>query len=622
MCGIAGFLDLNSRERDARGVLSAMLTSLVHRGPDGQGMLVRGSLAMGARRLSIVDVQGSDQPLLNEDKTLALVGNGEIFNYVELRQELKSRGHVFSTEGDLEVILHLFEESGPDFVKRVNGQFSIALYDFQKNELHLFRDHFGITPLFYTANAHGIVFASEIKAILCHPGVTRAVDLSGLDQVICFPGLVSPRTMFKGIHSLRPGHRLQVCGASVTEREFWDLDYPLADSHHQNSDEGELAREFLSVFDRAVELRMRADRPVGVYLSGGLDSSFVAASMRANQPSAKIHAFSIVFPESRSIDERRFQREMVQLLGLEHVEVPFRDADIGGLLSDMVWHAECPVKESYNTCSMALAKAARGLDVPVVLGGEGADELLAGYPGYRFDSVALRAGKMETLGAEEARARGILWGDPFVRYERMYHTFGQWRRSFFSRAVLEEFEQVDVLREPPLRVDRLQGRHPINQRSYIDCKLRMTDHLLGDHGDRMAMAKSVEARFPFLDPAVFEFVRTLPPNYKVNGLDEKVLLKRAAEGRVPRSILRREKFGFRSPGSPVLLKNSPAMVDELLDSGRLRAQGYLNVEMIEELKNKHRSSGAQFNPHAEDDLLLIALTFGLFLELFKMPTLS
>jgi asparagine synthase (glutamine-hydrolysing) len=619
MCGIAGFLDTSGRKRAEQDILSAMLKTLLHRGPDDEGFWVEGACAMGTRRLSILDKDGSNQPLFNEERDLVLVGNGEIFNYIELQQELVGRGHRLSTRGDLETILHLYEDHGPGFVHHVEGQFSVAIYDRKQNKLSLFRDRFGITPLFYAEFDGNLIFASEIKAILRHPACTRRVDLMGLDQIVCFPGLISPRTMFAGINSLRPGHWLEVQGSKLTEHEYWDLEFPAKEFCYNDIEVDEEAEEFLRRFDHAVAVRMRSDRPVGVYLSGGLDSSLVASAMRANQPSGRMMSFSIVFPESRAIDERRFQRLMVQKLDLDHVEVPFLDAQISENLSRMVWHAECPVKETYNTCSMALAKAASGSSVPVVLGGEGADELFGGYPGYRFDSISGLSSQV--LDPTESLARERIWGDSSVRYERAYHEFGLWRRRLFSDRILSEFEFVDSLSNPPIRVDRLTGRHPIHQRSYIDCKVRMADHLLGDHGDRMAMAYSVEGRYPFLDRRVVEFVRYLAPDKKVRGLDEKILLKEAAKGRVPDQIVRREKFGFRSPGSAALMKMPNSQFADLLDPAKVERQGYLNPRLINELAVKAREPGGRVNPHAEDDLLLIALTFGMFLDLFKIPDL-
>jgi asparagine synthase (glutamine-hydrolysing) len=620
MCGIAGFMDLGGRRNADLPILQSMLDSLKHRGPDGQGSIVRGSLAMGTRRLSIVDIHGSHQPLHSANNDIVLIGNGEIFNYVELRKDLVQRGHKFRTDGDLEVVLHLYEEMGSDFVKYVNGQFSIVVYENSRNQLTLFRDHFGVTPLFYAVFEGTFIFASEVKGILCHPLARREVDLAGLDQIVCFPGLVSPRTMFAGVRALRPGHWLRVNQKIIEEQEYWDLDYPTLNSSGPVTADREPTADFLELFDNSVRLRMRADRPVGVYLSGGLDSSLVAASMRRHRPSKRIVAFSVVFPEFRAIDERRFQQMMVKRLGLEHIEVPFTQSDIATHLEEMVWHAECPVKETYNICSLALARTAKSMEIPVVLGGEGADELFAGYPGYRFDSLGSSYQSQE-LGTHEADARSRLWGNKSVRYERMYHQFGEWRRQFYSDAVLAEFEPVDGLARPPVNTTRLAGRHPIHQRSYLDCKLRLADHLLGDHGDRMAMANSVEGRYPFLDRQVVDFVRVLSPNLKVQGLDEKILLKAAAAGRVPDAIVRREKFGFRAPGSPALLKLRLPFIDDWLNPSTLRRQGYLNVNTIEKLSTKYQLNTSHLNPHTDDDLLLIALTFSIFLGLFGMPDL-
>ncbi|MCP1462305.1 asparagine synthase (glutamine-hydrolyzing) [Pseudomonas sp. S3E17] len=596
-----------------------MLDKIWHRGPDGTGTYINGPVAMGMRRLSIIDAQGSAQPLFNESGDIILVGNGEIFNYRELRQQLQARGHCFKTEGDLEVVVHLYEEMGTSFVHQLNGQFSLALFDKRTQALHIVRDHFGITPVHYGVFDGVLVFASEIKAMLCHPAVPRRVDLAGLDQILCFPGLTSPRSMFKGISALPPGHCLSVTNQKVTATRYWDLNYP-ADGVAENvMTEDEAVEEFSYRFKNAVALRLRADTPVGVYLSGGLDSSIVAAVMRELQPDRSIPSFSITFPDSTLIDERKYQRLVAQTLKFDHHEIAFSREQIASRLRDSVWHSECPIKETYNTCTMALAEAARASGVPVVLGGEGADELLGGYPGYRFDQFA--ASNPSMASPEEQVANQRLWGAPDIRYERQYGQFSQWRRNLFSADALHELGEQGCLGAPILDIEQLKGRHRLHQRSYIDVKARLGDHLLGDHGDRMNMAYSIEGRYPFLDRSLCDFLIKVPPSLKLRGLEEKYLLKQAAKGLVPERILNREKFGFRAPGSPYLLSLNEPWIEELLAPETLKRQGYLNVEWITRMIDDSRKTGRTLNPHIEDDAVLLALTFGIFLDLFDMPNL-
>ncbi|WP_277398105.1 asparagine synthase (glutamine-hydrolyzing) [Pseudomonas sp. MPFS] len=620
MCGIAGFMDLSGQGSADPKVLEAMLQTLVHRGPDAQGMLVEKGWAIGMRRLSIIDPTGSEQPLYNEDRSLALVGNGEIYNYVELREQLRARGHVFRSNGDMEVILHLYEEYGADLTDHLNGQFSLALLDRRSGRLWLFRDQMGITPLHYAVFGNTLVFASEIKAILQHPAAYRAIDPIGLDQVLCFPGLVSPRTMFKGVCSLPAGHRLLVEGGQITQDVFWDMDYPVQGAQLQVADEREVIEQFLGVFDAAVARRLRADVPVGLYLSGGLDSSFVAASVKAVAPDYPLTTFSVVFPENRAINERVYQLLMARQLGSRHIEIAFEQERIAKVLPDMVWHSECPVTETYNTCTMAMAAAARAHGVPVVLGGEGADELLAGYPGYRFDAFSRQRGS-EALSQEEAFAREQLWGNANVRYERHYGDYRAFRRRFLSADVEHLLLAEDSLSRPVIDVAKVQGRHPVDQRSYLDLKLRLADHLLGDHGDRMNMVSSIEGRFPFLDPEVVEFLRRVPPHLKLNGMDEKYLLKQAAIARVPKAIIQREKFGFRAPGSSFLLAQNREWIHDMLAPERVAREGFFDAKAISAELRRQENSSAGANPHADDDILLFALSFSILLEKFSIKGL-
>lgn len=620
MCGITGIVDLRGEGRVEREVLERMTATLVHRGPDSDGFFVEGSVGLGFRRLSIIDLVGGDQPMFTEDGSVVTVCNGEIFNYVGLRASLRARGHAFRTDCDVEVVGHLYEEHGEGFLEQLNGQFAFAVYDRRRRRLLLARDHFGVNPLYYTLTPGGLlIFASEVKAILEHPAARREVDLAGLDQVVSFPGLVSPQTMFKDILSLGGGHFLTAADGDVRVGEYWDLDYPEVSAVGEERAEEFYVERLGELFTRSVEARLQADVPVGFYLSGGLDSSMIAGAI--GRAGGRRHSFSISFTD-RAISEDKYQRLVAERAGSVHHESLFGWAEIERRLSDMIYHCECPVKETYNTCSMALSEAARAAGVPVVLTGEGADELFAGYVGYRFDGFGLRGGAqaygLEAALEEELRER--LWGDRNLFYEHDLYALREVKEALYSEAALDA--GADALARPLVNRERLRNRHPVHQRSYLDFKLRLSDHLISDHGDRMALANSVEARYPFLDIDLVEFSRLIPPQLKLKGYTEKYVLRRAAEGLVPPEILAREKYGFHAPGSPFLLRQNIEWINDLLSHERIKRQGYFNPDTVERLKRQYLREGFQLNLPFESDLLTIVLTFGIFLERFGLPDLN
>jgi asparagine synthase (glutamine-hydrolysing) len=622
MCGFTGFADTRRERQANQAVLSRMTSSLVHRGPDSDGYLLEETIGLGFRRLSIIDLEGGDQPLYNEDKTVALLCNGEIYNYRELRKELTQKGHSFRSDCDVEVLLHLYEEEGTGFLNRLNGQFAFVIYDRKKQLLFLARDHFGINPLFYTLADGVFIFGSEIKAILEHPLVEREVDLTGLDQILSFPGLVSPRTMFKNIKSLKSGHYLTVADGNLKVSEYWDLDYPLKGETGDDRPESFYVSELKELFAQSVGYRLQADVPVGFYLSGGLDSSLIGAMINKLSPSVRRHSFSIGFTE-REINESKYQQMMARHIDSIHHEIIFGWTEISERLADMIYHCECPVKESYNTCSMALSEAAKRNGVPVILTGEGADELFAGYVGYRFDQSGVRDSKkydLETLFEDEIREK--LWGDKNLFYETDQHAFREVKTALYSAGAGDLYDDFDCLNFELVNKEKLHGRDFIHQRSYLDFKLRLSDHLISDHGDRMALANSIEARYPFLDIGLIDFSRRIPPHLKLNQFTEKYILKKVAEDLLPQSIIKREKFGFHAPGSPYLLRQKLDWVDDLLSYERIKRQGFFNPDAVESLKRIYSREGFKLNLPFESDLLMIVLTFGIFLDTFKMPSLN
>ena len=618
MCGITGVFNFSGGPPVERDVIERMADALAHRGPDDSGFYVEDRLGFGFKRLSIIDLTSGNQPIYNEDRSIVMICNGEIFNYKELRHELESKGHRFYTHSDVEVLAHLYEEHGTDFLNKLNGQFAFAIFDRKTNTLLLARDHVGIAPLFYTVIDNTFIFASEIKAILKHPLVRREVDLTALDQIFSFPGLVSPRTMFKNIHSLKPGHSILIRDGRIEVNEYWDLNYPLASEIDTGKPESYYIEKLDELFSRSVQYRLQADVPVGFYLSGGMDSSLTASVIRKLH-SEKRHSFSIGFQQA-DIDERKYQELMADAVGSIHHNVIFDWPDISNRLRQVIYHAETPLKESYNTCSLTLSELVRENGIKVVLTGEGADELFAGYVGYRFD---MQRGEFdddlyspEMMMEKEIREK--LWGDPEFFYERNQYELRETKQAIYSKGVNERFREFDSVNQDLVDRAKLAGRHPMHKRSYIDFKLRIADHLLADHGDRVAYANSIEARYPFLDVEFIEFVKTIPPSLMINGPVEKYILKRLSERYLPEQIIHREKFAFVAPGSPYLIRENIEWINDLLSYESIKKQGYFNPDTIERLKKMYQADNFNVNQTFENDLLMIVLTFGVFLEVFEM----
>lgn len=621
MCGICGMLDTRNEHRTDEAVIRRMMERLSHRGPDACEYYVKDNLALGFTRLSIIDLAGGMQPISNEDDSIILICNGEVFNFVELRKDLKLRGHKFKTNCDVEVIIHLYEEKGVEFLNDLNGQFALALYDFKRNRLICARDYAGIVPLFYTVVNGVFIFASEIKAILEHPGVKREVDLVGLDQILTFPGLISPRTLFKNISSLQSGHYLSIDFNNIENHEYWDLIYPKAGEIEYKQNESYYIEKLDDLITNAVKLRLRADVPIGFYISGGLDSSIIASKIKQLSCEGERHSFSIDFTD-RSVSESKFQRIMAGYVESNHHEILFNFSDISNRLSKVIYHSECALKETYNTASMALSQSVRSQGMKVVLTGEGADELFGGYVGYRFDKLRRQQAQAikELLPENEISKR--IWGDEAFIYEKNHHSFQQTKRGLYSPGIAEKYEEIDCLNHHVIHTERVKDLDVFHRRSYVDFKLRMCDHLLSDHGDRMAYANSVEARYPFLDKDLIEFSRQIPTDLKLNNFCEKYILKKVAENLIPKEIINRPKFAFVAPGSPKLLTQNIEYMNDLLSYDRIRKQGYFNADTVERLKKQYTEPGFKLNVPYDSDLLITVITFGMFLEQFKMPDLA
>lgn len=616
MCGIAGFFYRDKTRPPDPAIIEKMTAQLCHRGPDDEAFYIQPGIALGFRRLSIIDLAGGRQPLVADDGMSATACNGEIYNWRELRAELEKRGAVFHSNCDTETVLHAYREYGAGFVEKLNGQFAYAVYDRREHALILGRDQAGIAPMFYALHDDAVIFASEIKAILAYPGISREVDITALDQLLTFPGIVSPRTMFKHVSSVRPGHYNVFTGSDVRDVEYWDLVYPEQDAG--GLDETAAATRLEQALLQAVEYRLQADVPVGFYLSGGLDSSLVGAMIHSLAPEIRRHSFSIGFTNTE-IDERRFQRIMTQQTGSLHHEVEFDPLDVERMMPHVVRLTECPLKETYDVCSLILSGLVKQHGLKVVQTGEGADELFAGYIGYRLDGNRTASALDGVEAMLEADIRARLWGDSSFIYERDFIPLREIKEALYHPELAEALPQFECINEPLLDPARIKGRHPSHKRSYIDFKLRLADHLLSDHGDRMAYGNSIEARYPFLDTGVIDAARAIPPELLVHNGSEKYILRRVADKYLPVDIMRREKFSFVAPASPQLMQHNIDWVNATLDSDAIRKQGFFNHETVERLKTMYASDGFSLNQTFDNDLLMIVMTFGLFLQEFNIP---
>lgn len=611
MCGICGVFHLDgSREKTEEKILGKMLESIRHRGPDGSNTLILEQAALGFNRLGFIDLEGGMQPLQNEDRTISMICNGEIFNYRELRDELVSRGHVFRTKTDVEVILHLYEELGTDFPGRLNGQFAIALYDERKNRMVLVRDQIGICPLFYTRVQGKLVFASEIKAILEYPGVERKLNMKAVDQLMNFPGIVSPVTFFQGIHSLEGGHMLLLSpGDEIRNIEYWDLCYSPEEEDKGEAYYVERLREMLK---ESISRRLVADVPIGFYISGGLDSSVVACYIGKYLLNS-YYSFSAEIG-SGDLDESRFQKIIKDYVESTHYSTKVAEKEIWENLPEVIYHAEAAVKESYDVAAYLLSGLVRRSPAKAVLTGQGSDEFFCGYVGYMLDLFRnMQKGKMSLA---ECESNELLWGDPYFRYERIHPEIREIHRKVYSENVRGEIENFSAWAESPINVNRVKGLSSQKRRSYIDYKLRLSDHLLGEHGDRMFFSHSVEGRHPFLDAELLSFVITIPDKYKLNGTNEKYILKKAGKGIVPDEILKRRKFPFQAPGMSAMVKQ--AGETRFLEEETIRKYGIFDVDYVNEMKKVYSQSNFKLMGAYEIDYLLIVMTVTMLCERYSL----
>ncbi len=610
MCGISGIYNLRTRRKIEEKVIDNMLYAIRHRGPDGFDKYVNEQVGLGFNRLSFLDLNNGMQPHFNEDKMIAMVCNGEIFNYQELRLEMQAKGHKFRTNTDVEVIIHLYEEYGLDFPKYLNGQFAIALYDERKKQLILVRDQIGICPLFYTVADERVIFGSEIKAILEYPGINRKLNLKAVDQLMNYPGIVSPTTFFDGIYSLRAGHMLLIRPEQdIQDIEYWDLIYSPEEEDKGEEYYVENLRELLK---KAIQRRLIADVPIGFYVSGGLDSSIVACYIGKFMLNS-YYSFSAEIGAG-DLDESRFQKIVKECVQSTHYSTKVAEEEIWKNLPKVIYHAESAVKESYDVAAFMLSELVSQSPAKAVLTGQGSDEFFCGYVGYMVD--LFRNMQKGNMSKEECEINERLWGDPYFRFERNHPEIRKTHMKVYSADVRGEIDKFSAWAESPINVKRLEGLSSQKRRSYIDYKLRLSDHLLGEHGDRMIFSHSVEGRHPFLDAELLQFVTTMPDKYKLKGANEKYILKKAGEGIVPDEILKRKKFPFQAPGMSSMIKK-PSGIDFLSDE-LIKKYGIFDVNYINEMKQLYSQEDFKLMGAYEIDYLLIAMTVTMLCEQYKL----
>lgn len=635
MCGIVGQVGPSACGREQ---LLGMMGMLAHRGPDEAGVLVGEGVALGHLRLSIVDLSHGQQPMSTHDGRYWVTYNGEIFNHIELRQELEAGGHVFRTHCDTEVLLNAFREWGPDCLHHFNGQWAFALWDTAAGTVFFARDRFGVRPLFYSVLPDGrtVIFGSEMKAILADPRVSRAWDPQALRDI--FTSWVShgDRTPLQAVRSLPPGGWMKLSSGGLEIGRWWDVDYSPEAIDWSRSDES-WQEDVRGALSEACRLRLRADVPVGTYLSGGLDSSIITSLCKGHQ--SDLETFSVSFSDA-GYDESPFQETMARHLRTQHHTLPVRRDDIAGNFAKAIWHAETPIHRTAPVPLMQLSGLVRGAGMKVVLTGEGADEVFGGYDQFkeqrirrfwaRFPQSSWRKRLLERLEGNVPRSGPRTRAFWYAFYQEgltetsraAYSHYPRWRNGMALLPLLADTDPDEAQRRTDW-IDEIEGTapdgfpswDPLSQAQYWEIRHFLAGYLLSSQGDRMSMAHAVEGRYPFLDSNVFELSRKMPPRQKLRVLREKYVLKRAFAGDLPESIVERHKYPYRAPDALALYRG--AQNEDLLQSlapDAVRRRGVFRADGVRKLMERVDRSE---DPSARDNMALVLIySAHLFHDLF------
>lgn len=607
MCGISGIFSPTDRERISIDSLSQMTEIIKYRGPEETGIYMDDQIGLGHVRLSIIDLEGGTQPIHNENQTLWIVYNGEVFNYQELKDDLIKKGHTFYTNTDTEVIVHLFEEKREDCFNDLNGQFVFAIWDSIRKELIIGRDRFGIRPLFYCWEKDTLFFSSEIKAIFAVSDISRELNPYALDQIFTLWTTLPGYSTFSDISEMRPGHYLKITDNQVVEKKYWSIPYCGRDQQLSKSP-SQISEEILELLTDAVKIRLRADVPVGTYLSGGLDSSGIT-SLVANKFNHNVHTFGLVFEET-DFDESTFQKEMVSYLQVNHTEVTAKNDHIAQNFAKVLWHCEKPLLRTAPVPLYLLSQQVRDQGFKVVLTGEGADEVFGGYNIFREALVRNFWARQPHSSARAALIEHLypnIFKNPLMK-KTMLRFFGRdldknnhplfshlirWEntrrtQSFFSDELLEKRGEYNCFDELTKNLPAdFNTRDCLSKAQYLEQTIFLSNYLLSSQGDRVAMANSIEIRLPFLDYRLVDYMAGVPSIWKILGLKEKYILKRCFQNILPSNILQRNKHPFRAPIQQCLYNEKVSGIfQEFLSQSALKESGLFNPDKVARFKKK------------------------------------
>jgi asparagine synthase (glutamine-hydrolysing) len=597
MCGIAGFVDLwGAATAERARLLGNMCQIIRHRGPDDQGVLVKPGVALGMRRLSIIDLAGGNQPISGEDGSVTIVFNGEIYNFLELKKQLQDCGHVFKTHSDTEAIVHAYEEFGSSCVDHLRGMFAFAIWDDRKQRLFIARDRVGKKPLYYTVTRDGtLVFGSELKALLEHPGVERDLDQEALDAYLTLGYVPDPLSIFRQIQKLPPGHYLTFAERAIRVEEYWDFDFTRTEVRKEE----DYLEELRALLDESVRLRLISDVPLGAFLSGGIDSSTVVGLM-ARHMGQPVKTFSIGFHED-SYNELEYARLTAKKFGTDHHEF-FVTPEICDIVDELVWHFDEPFADSSAIPTYMVSKLARE-HVTVILSGDGGDELFAGYTRYVVDQgrsafsyvpSLVRKGVMQPLSSRLPHGtlgRNFIHNvslDPIDRYLDSVSVFTRLNKeSLYTSDLRTQLRDGDwVTRCFHRLAEQVDTGDPVDRLLYLDSKTYLPGDIM-TKVDRMSMAVSLEARAPLLDHKLIDFVTRIPASMKLAGSETKHILKRAVSDLVPHEILNRPKQGFGVPVQEWINQQLRQRMREVLTDSRTRQRGFINPSYLEVLLDEH-----------------------------------
>jgi asparagine synthase (glutamine-hydrolysing) len=633
MCGIAAIMSVSGGKIPNAEEIGRMNESIAHRGPDGAGVQIflgaTASAGLGHRRLSIIDLEGGKQPMANEDCRVWITYNGEIYNYRDLQRELELRGHRFRTRCDTETIIHAYEEWGTRCVERFRGMFAFVIWDARTEECFAARDRLGVKPFYYAESDGSLLCASEVKALLASGRITPELRREAVPEYMALGYLSGESTLFRGIEKLPPGHWLSWKDGKIRIEQYWDA--PLPGENGGSVREEELIEEFSSLFDDAVRMRLMSDVPLGVFLSGGLDSSAIAAVM-SRRMSSPVKTFSVGF-EADYYSEFDYAREVAASIGAEHHEIVMKPDSAFAELPRLIWHEDEPIR---NASSVALYKVSKlaSEHVKVVLTGEGSDETFAGYERYWATLFNMRWGTLYHKAMPDrlhrACVRGTLWNWPlpFSVKKKLSHTFlnhsiqpeemiydnfyaifsPDMHHRLFAAGFWDEISTIEPYRDT-LRIFRGRNSSLLDRMLYTDQKTYLVELLMKQ--DNMSMAASIESRVPFLDHKLVEFAARVPDRYKIRGLCGKYLVKKAMRDILPKSIIRRKKMGFPVPLNQWFRRGFDRVIRAMLLDDRARDRGIFDPEFVSRILGEHLGGKRD-----RTELLWTLLNFELWARIF------